>query len=107
MKWLGITLNLNDYQSPLSFLDLYGHLHKKDIDLIRLADIDLLEGLNKLIGFENYERIVFFSIDEIGEWSNLCELTNVCDKFNLEYSFVNEGIHSDIEVRIGELIGVI
>lgn len=37
MKWLGVTFDLNNPQSSLAFLDLYGHLCRKEIKLIQLA----------------------------------------------------------------------
>lgn len=91
----------------LTVLGIYSRVRGKQVDLTQIADVELLESLFEIRDVKQYDRVLFFSIRELHGWDELRYLVNTCNKYNIEWSFVREDIHSDVEVPVDYLTGVI
>lgn len=107
MKWLGITTKVTDANHPLTILKYYACGSGKKIDLVRLADIRLLDNLFECKDERQYNRILIYDIDELNSWRDLKELSDICDRYNKDYTIVKQDLHSDVEVPIGYLTSVL
>lgn len=107
VKWLGITTRASNPNYSLTILKIYAQEFSKNIELEQLTDIALLEELFELKGEENYNRILIYDIDELDSWNGLKEFVNTYDKYNKDFSTVKQDLHSDMEIPLGYLTGVI
>lgn len=91
---LGVTLdNINpDYY--LTVIRLFTRHENKEIDLIPLRDIRTLEEILKFRQKRNYDRVIFYDLDELGGMNDFEELAGICKQHNMEFSFLKQDSHS-------------
>lgn len=91
---LGVTLDIVNPDYYLTVIRLFTRHENKEIDLIPLADIRLLEDILQFREERNYDRVIFYDLDELNGMDDFEELAEVCKQFNMEFSFLKQDIHS-------------
>ncbi|MHA6252766.1 hypothetical protein [Oceanobacillus sp. CAU 1775] len=104
MKTLGLTLDIANPDYKLSVLRILTRGNGKEIDLMQIADIRLLEQLLEMRSEQQYDRVVIYDLHELDSWEDLKELTNVCKQNDLEFSFLKQDLHSDEKIELSKLI---
>ena len=104
MVSLGITLDIVNPDYYLTVIRILTREDSEKIDLVRLADIQLLENLLELRDEQQYDRIIFYDLQEFDSWEDLKELADVCERNDMQFSFLKQDLHSDKELKFNKLI---
>ena len=107
MRSLGITLDIANPDYKLTVIRILTRGDGKEVDLIQLADIRLLEQVLEMKCDWVYDRVVIYDLHELNGWEDLKELADVCKQYVMEFTFLKQDLHSDEKIEIGELISVI
>jgi len=91
---LGVTLDIANPNYYLTVIRLFTRHENTEIDLVPLADIRLLEDILRFREERNYDRVIFYDLDELDGWDDFEELAEVCKQYNMEFSFLKQDIHS-------------
>jgi len=104
MKWIGITLDIANPNYHLTVIRILGRGNYNEVDLVQLADIKLLDLLLEMRNEKQYDRVVFYDLQELDSWEDLKELADVCNRYNMQFSFLKQDLHSDKKLRFNKLI---
>lgn len=104
MRSLGITLDIANPDYKLTVIRILTRGNLKEVDLMQLADIRLLERTLEMRSDQQYNRIIIYDLHELDSWEDLKELTDVCKRYNMSFSFLKQDLHSDEEIEFSKLI---
>lgn len=107
MKSLGITLDIANPDYKLTVIRILTRGTGKEVDLIQLADVRLLEQLLEMKNDYQYDHVIFYDLQEFDSWEDLKELTDVCNRNEWSFSFLKQDLHSDEKIELGKLINAV
>ncbi|MBS3678945.1 hypothetical protein KGF86_01835 [Ornithinibacillus massiliensis] len=107
LKYLGICTNFGDYPYITDMLVDWAEFDEKKIDCFLLDDIGMLDFLLKFIDRTTFSRVLVYDIEEIDSLKNLKSFSNICRKYNLEWSIIRQDLHSDVAVEPDYLLKVV
>lgn len=105
--YFGITLKITSYKDVQESLQIYSQLYNKQLRMVILADLDLLDLHLQFVDKSTIDRIVLYSYEELGSWENLKKFSQYCQKHNLEWGIVKEDLYSDLDTPINYLTNVL
>lgn len=107
MRLLGVTLDIANPDYKLTVIRILTRRNDKEVDLIQLADIRLLDQLLEMRNDQEYDRIIIYDLHELDSWEDLKELTDVSTRHKMSFSFLKHDLHSDEEIEFSKLIRAI
>ncbi|SES89380.1 hypothetical protein SAMN05421676_10243 [Salinibacillus kushneri] len=105
--YFGITFNKEHYVDIEERLKNHANFLNRELKMYLLVNIDLLELYIQFIDPKTVDRVLLYDYKELGNWEDFKRFSKICKKYGLEYSIIQQDIHSDVDLPIGYLTDII
>ncbi|KUP08427.1 hypothetical protein Q75_02890 [Bacillus coahuilensis p1.1.43] len=105
--YFGLTFNNDQFEDITESLQIHSQIVSKKMKMYLMASVDHLAFHLRFIDRTCIDRIIMYDFEEIGNWETLKEFSNVCKKYNINWSIIRQDIHSDVDVPLDYLTDVI
>jgi len=86
--YICISFNMKRYKDIEESLAVYSDSTNKNRKMFLLADINLLDLYLQFIDRSTIDRVLLYDNQELGNWDNFKQFSNLCKKYDLKYSII-------------------
>lgn len=105
--FIGVDFKQSDRFESLYQLNNYAARLNRKIKVLEFPHVDILEMQLRYVDTEQIERIIVHSYDEFENFYTFKQFHNICMKNNIEYSILEQNIHSDLEIPLSFLMDML
>lgn len=103
-KFLGVDFNTDNHLENCYQLFFYANRLKREISLVQTVHIDLFEMQMRNVNLNEIDRVIVNDYEDLGNFYVFKQFHNICMAHGLEYSFLKQEIHSDLEISVAFLV---